>query len=83
MPLRNNTSSQITYHVTVACVYIQFIQSIKSLPGCPYTIYLMDRTSCDLKEKLVERVQIDSSLLTRMILVNSKGLKVMVDDAMV
>lgn len=43
----------------------------------------MARTSRDLRETLAEKVQIDPNTITCMFWVNPKGLKVLVDDAMV
>lgn len=40
----------------------------------------MNRTSLDLKSKLAEKLHIDPCLITHVIWVNSKGLKVVVDD---
>ena len=45
--------------------------------------YLVNRTSLDLKNKLTEKLQIDPCLISRLICVNSKGLKIVVDDDMV
>ncbi|KAJ5288299.1 hypothetical protein N7508_011074 [Penicillium antarcticum] len=67
----------------VACFYVQFTQNGKHPEGNHYAIYLMNRTALDLKSKLAEKLQIDPCLITRVIHVNSKGLKVVVDDDMI
>lgn len=48
-----------------------------------HAIYLKNRTSVDLKEKLAGKLQIDPKLITRIFWENGKGLKVLVDDDMV
>ncbi|KAK4957023.1 hypothetical protein LTR66_013265 [Elasticomyces elasticus] len=68
---------------SVACFYLQFTQSAKQPQGEYYAIYLANRTSFCLKAKLAEKVQIDSSVISHIIWVNRKGLKVLVDDNMV
>ncbi|KAJ5365206.1 hypothetical protein N7517_008092 [Penicillium concentricum] len=68
---------------SVACFYLYFTQSGKQPQGSYYAIYLADRTSLNLKVELAEKLQIDPCLISRLIWVNSKGLKVLVDDDMV
>ncbi|KAJ5348593.1 uncharacterized protein N7506_001846 [Penicillium brevicompactum] len=68
---------------SVACFYVQFTQSGKQPQGNYYAIYLADRTSLSLKVKLVEKLQIDPGLISRILWANSKGLKVLVDDNVV
>jgi hypothetical protein len=43
----------------------------------------VNRTSLDLKSKLAEKLQIHPCFVTRVIWINSKGLKVVVDDDMI
>ncbi|CAG8238246.1 unnamed protein product [Penicillium olsonii] len=68
---------------SVACFYLQFTQSAKQPQGEYHAIYLANRTSFCLKAKLAEKLQIDSSVISHIIWVNRKGLKVLVDDNMV
>ena len=51
--------------------------------GTYYAIYLASRTFLNLKVELAAKLQIDPCLITRIIWVNSKGLKVVVDDDVV
>ncbi|KAJ5367182.1 hypothetical protein N7541_001123 [Penicillium brevicompactum] len=74
---------QTHYSKSVACFYVQFTQSAKQPQGEYYAIYLAKRTSFCLKAKLAEKLQIDSSVISHIIWVNRKGLKVLVDDNMV
>ncbi|KAJ5981958.1 hypothetical protein N7451_012058 [Penicillium sp. IBT 35674x] len=67
----------------VACFYVQFTKRGKQPQGKHYAIYLINRTSHDLKSKLAEKLQIDPCSVTRILWVNSKGLKVVVDNDMV
>ncbi|KAJ6012408.1 hypothetical protein N7522_002763 [Penicillium canescens] len=88
MPTFSTVDSQVgsppaNYTKFVACFYVQFTQNGKQPEGNHYAIYLVNRTSRDLKSKLAEKLQIDPRLITRIICVNSKGLKVVVDDDVV
>ncbi|KAJ5982804.1 hypothetical protein N7451_012904 [Penicillium sp. IBT 35674x] len=67
----------------VACFYVQFTQRGEQPQDIYYAVCLMNRTSHDLKSKLSEKLQIDPCFVTRILWVNNKGLKVMVDDDMV
>lgn len=75
--------SHHTYLPTVACFYVQFKQGGKALSSHHYAIYLVNRTSLELKEKLARKVQVDPSLITHIFRENSRGLAVMVDDNVV
>ncbi|KAJ5283500.1 hypothetical protein N7505_001480 [Penicillium chrysogenum] len=68
---------------SVACLYVLFTQSGKQSQGTYYAIYLASRTFLNLKVELAAKLQIDPCLIIRIIWVNSKGLKVMVDDDVV
>ncbi|KAJ5473971.1 hypothetical protein N7475_003537 [Penicillium sp. IBT 31633x] len=68
---------------SVACFYVQFTQSGKQPQGNHHAIYLADRTFHSLKAELAEKLQIDPGLISRILWVNSKGLKVLVDDNVV
>ncbi|CAG8000048.1 unnamed protein product [Penicillium salamii] len=72
-----------TYPLTVACFYVQFKQNGKALSSHHHAIYLINRTSLELKEKLAKKVQIDPSLITHIFWEHSRGFKVMVDDNVV
>ncbi|KAJ6002565.1 hypothetical protein N7451_005112 [Penicillium sp. IBT 35674x] len=67
----------------IACFYVQFAQNGEKPQDKHYAIYLTARTSLNLKAKLAEKLQIDLNLISRILWVNNKGLKVVVDDDMV
>ncbi|OQE10605.1 hypothetical protein PENFLA_c086G11058 [Penicillium flavigenum] len=75
-PPANNSSK------SVACFYVLFTQSGKQSQGTYYAIYLASRTFLNMKVELAAKLQIDPCL-TRIIWVNSKGLKIVVDDDVV
>lgn len=68
---------------SVACFYILFALSGKQTEGTYHAIYLTGRTSRNLKVELAAKLHIDPCLIPRIIWINSKGLKVVVDDDMV
>jgi hypothetical protein len=76
-------ASYLPYLVTVACFYVQINQNGKLAPSYHHAIYLAERTSLDLKEKLCEKMLVDPRLIARILWGNSNGLEVMVDDDMV
>ncbi|KAL8693173.1 MAG: hypothetical protein Q9218_001955 [Villophora microphyllina] len=68
----------------VACIY-----ALIKAPGkvanddCYKAVYLVERTVTDLVDKLAKQCEIEPSLITRTVQVNHKGLKIMIDDAVV
>jgi hypothetical protein len=80
---RKANSFFIYLYFAVACLYVLFTQSGKQSQGTYYAIYLASRTFLNLKVELAAKLQIDPCLIIRIIWVNSKGLKVMVDDDVV
>ncbi|MBZ6376944.1 MAG: hypothetical protein LBE67_18810 [Kocuria palustris] len=76
-------SPSFTCLFSVACLYVQFTQSGKQSLGTYYAIYLAARTSLNLKVEFAAKLQIDPCVITRIVWVNSKGLKVVVDDDVV
>lgn len=77
-------NSFFTYlYFAVACFYVLFAQNGKQIQATYYAIYLASRTSLNLKVQLAAKLQIDPCLVIRIIWVNSKGLKVVVDNDVV
>lgn len=68
----------------IACIY-----ALLKLPGkmanddCYQAVYLTERNVTDLVTKLATRCDIEPSRITRTVQVNHKGLKIMVDNAVV
>lgn len=68
----------------VACIY-----ALIRVPGtianddCYQAVYLMERTATELVTKLAMKCDIEASRISRTVQVNHKGLKIMVEDAVV
>ncbi|KAL9603665.1 MAG: hypothetical protein Q9219_000984 [cf. Caloplaca sp. 3 TL-2023] len=68
----------------VACIYVLIkTPSNSANDDCYQAVYLMERTVGDLVAKLAMKSGIEPSRVGRTVQVNSKGLKIMVDDAVV
>ncbi|KAL8812371.1 MAG: hypothetical protein Q9200_001097 [Gallowayella weberi] len=68
----------------VACVYA-LLRTRNGLPNddCYKAVYLMERTVTELTSKLAKTCDVESSQIARTVQVNHKGLKIIVDDAVV
>ena len=68
----------------VACFYV-LVKVSGSSPENDYyrAVYLMERTLKDLVINIAMKCQVDSTTVTRVLRINSKGLKIMVDDEVV
>ncbi|KAJ5555923.1 hypothetical protein N7513_003565 [Penicillium frequentans] len=66
----------------VACFYVRFAGKDQH-PRYYYAIYLTERTVRDLRKKISEKQQIDTSSIVRILHVNEKGLRIEVDDDVV
>ena len=68
----------------VACIYAMIkMPSITANDDCHQAIYLMERSVTDLVSRLAMKGGIDPSRISRTVQVNHKGLKIMVDDAVI
>ncbi|KAL8683974.1 MAG: hypothetical protein Q9186_000004 [Xanthomendoza sp. 1 TL-2023] len=68
----------------VACVYA-LLRAPNGMPNddCYQAVYLMERTVTELMSQLANKCDLQPSQITRMVQVNQKGLKIMIDDAVV
>ncbi|KAI2734267.1 transcriptional regulator family: Grainyhead/CP2 [Penicillium roqueforti] len=80
---RKSNSFYAHFYFAVACFYILFALSGKQPEGTYHAIYLTGRTSRNLKVELAAKLHIDPCLIPHIIWINSKGLKVVVDDDVV
>lgn len=69
--------------VTVACFYVRFAEGGEHLQNHYRAIYLMERTVQELMEKISVKRQINLKRITRIVHINKKGLRIMVDDEFV
>ena len=68
----------------IACFYILVKLTAASSDGCYYkAVYLMERTVEDLVTNIALKCGVDSTQILRTLRVNSKGLKIIVDDEVV
>ncbi|CAL8577693.1 hypothetical protein XPA_003516 [Xanthoria parietina] len=68
----------------IACVYalLRGVEGAAS-DDCYKAVYLMERTVSELVSKLADKCDLEPSRISRTVQVNHKGLKIMVDDAVV
>ena len=68
----------------VACFYV-LIKVCGKMPGDDYyrAVYLMQRTVRDLIHSIAAKCEVDFGRVQRVLRINSKGLKIMVDDKLV